>query len=242
VAFGTGQNLTEGDRSDTSQQTFYSVLDNTRYDVETSGTNKGKVKVNLTNPVPATVSGRSVLQAESVTGGTGSGTKGTGTSSSRSFWKLTTTEVTYACATGATSCTAQKGWYMDLPVSGERVTMSPAFYDGSGILEIISQKPASGSATASGEEVCAPQPQAAQTFRTLIGISSGKPATPPILDVNGDGIFNATDEGYARMTASPIELRFSTKTQQVRRGNDGVVDKLAKLPELLVRPNWRQLK
>lgn len=242
VAFGTGQNLTEGDRSDTSQQTFYSVLDNTRYDVETSGTNKGKVKVNLTNPVPATVSGRSVLQAESVTGGAGSGTKGTGTSSSRSFWKLTTTEVTYACATGATSCTAQKGWYMDLPVSGERVAMSPAFYDGSGILEIISQKPASGSATASGEEVCAPQPQAAQTFRTLIGISSGKPATPPILDVNGDGIFNATDEGYARMTASPIELRFSTKTQQVRRGNDGVVDKLAKLPELLVRPNWRQLK
>jgi len=242
VAFGTGQNLTEGDRSDTSQQTFYSVLDNTRYDVETSGSNQGKVKVNLTNPVPATVSGRSVLQAESVTGGTGSGTKGTGNSASRSFWKLTTTEVTYACDASATGCTEQKGWYMDLPVSGERVTMSPAFYDGSGILEIISQKPASGSATASGEEVCAPQPQAAQTFRTLVGISSGKPATPPILDVNGDGIFNATDEGYARMTASPIELRFSTKTQQVRRGNDGVVDKLAKLPELLVRPNWRQLK
>jgi type IV pilus assembly protein PilY1 len=242
VAFGTGQGLTEGDRSDTSQQTFYSVLDNTRYDLESTGDNKGKIKVNTTNPVPATVSGRSVLQAESVTGGTGTGTKGTGNSANRSFWKLTTTEVTYACAADATDCTVQKGWYMDLPVNGERVTTSPAFYDGSSILEIISQKPASGSATASGEEVCAPQPQAAQTFRTLVGISSGKPASPPIMDVNGDGVFNATDAGYARMTASPIELRFSTKTQQLRRGNDGTVDKLAKLPELLVRPNWRQLK
>lgn len=242
VAFGTGQNLTEGDRSDTSQQTFYSVLDNTRYDVETTGSNKGKIKVNLSNPVPATVSGRSVLQEESVAGGTGNGTKGTGNSASRSFWKLTSTEVTYACKAGAAGCTVQKGWYMDLPVSGERVTTSPAFYDGSSILEIISQKPASGSATASGEEVCAPQPQAAQTFRTLVGISSGKAAAPPILDVNGDGIFNSTDQDYARMTASPIELRFTDKKHQVRRGNDGTVDKLAKLPELLVRPNWRQLK
>ena len=63
-----------------------------------------------------------------------------------------------------------------------------------------------------------------------------------IMDVNGDGIFNTTDAGYARMTASPIELRFTTKDNQVRRGNDGVVDKLAKLPQLLVRPGWRQLK
>lgn len=242
VAFGTGQNLTEGDRSDTSLQTVYSVLDNTRYDVETTGSNKGKVKVNASNPTPATVSGRSKLQSESVTGGTGSGTQGTASSSSRSFWKLTTTEVTYACASGSTGCTEQKGWYMDLPVAGERVTSGLAFYDGSSILEIISQKPASGSATASGEEVCAPQPQAAQTFRTLIGISSGKTASPPIMDVNGDGIFNATDAGYARMTASPIELRFTTKDKQVRRGNDGTVDKLAKLPQLLVRPSWRQLK
>ena len=242
VAFGTGQNLTEGDRSDTSLQTVYSVLDNTRYDVETTGSNKGKVKVNASSPTPTAVSGRANLQSESVDGGTGSGTKGTASSSSRSFWKLSTTEVTYACASGSTGCTEQKGWYMDLPIAGERITRGLAFYDGSSILEIISEKPASGSATASGEEVCAPQPQATRTFRTLIGISSGKPATPPIMDVNGDGIFNTTDAGYARMTASPIELRFTTKDNQVRRGNDGVVDKLAKLPQLLVRPGWRQLK
>ena len=132
---------------------------------------------------------------------------------------------------------------MDLPVAGERVTTSFDFYDGGNILEIISEKPASGSATASGEEVCAPQPQAARPFRTLINIASGSTAKPPIMDVNGDGAYTATDDGgYARMTASSKELRFATKNKQIRKGNDGKEDKLAKLPELMLRPGWRQLK
>jgi len=243
VAFGTGQNLTENDRADTSVQTVYSVLDNTRYEIENTGSNKGLVKVKASNPTPATVGGRSDLQAESVAGGTGSGTAGTGASAGRSFWKLSSTEVVYSCDGAPSSCTAKKGWYMDLPVGGERVTTSFDFYDGGNILEIISEKPASGSATASGEEVCAPQPQAAKPFRTLINIASGSPAKPPIMDVNGDGAYTATDDGgYARMTASSKELRFGTKNNQIRKGNDGKEDKLAKLPELMLRPGWRQLK
>ena len=107
----------------------------------------------------------------------------------------------------------------------------------------MSEVPASGSATASGDEVCAPQPSVAKPYRTLINISSGTPAKPPILDVNGDGAFKAADDGgYARMTASGKELRFATKDLQLRKGSDGKVDKLAKLPELLLRPSWRQLK
>ena len=243
VAFGTGQNLTENDRADTSIQTVYSVLDNTRYEIESTGSNKGLVKAKASNPTPATVGGRSDLQAESVTGGTGSGTAGTGASAGRSFWKLSNTEVVYSCDGAPSSCTAKKGWYMDLPVAGERVTTSFDFYDGGNILEIISEKPASGSATASGEEVCAPQPQAARPFRTLINIASGSAAKPPIMDVNGDGAYTATDDGgYARMTASSKELRFATKNKQIRKGNDGKEDKLAKLPELMLRPGWRQLK
>lgn len=246
VAFGTGQNLTEGDRTDTSVQTVYSILDSTRYTIDSTGANAGKVRANTSTAV----SGRSVLQAQTVDGGTGAGTAGAAASAGRSFWTLTTQAVTYACDASSTGCTAQKGWYMDLPVAGERVTTSFDFFDGGNTLEIISEKPASGSATASGEEVCAPQPQAARPFRTLINIASGMPAKPPIMDVNGDGAYNASDmsgtgssaKNYARMTASSKELRFSTKTQQVRKGNDGRVDKLAKLPELLLRPGWRQLK
>lgn len=243
VAFGTGQNLTENDRSDTSVQTVYSILDNTRYEVESTGSNKGKVKVKTSNPTPAAVGDRSALQMESVTGGSGSGTAGAAASAGRSFWKLSSTDVTYSCNGATGSCTAKKGWYMDLPVAGERVTTSFDFYNGGNILEIISEKPASGSATASGDEVCAPQPQAAQPFRTLINIASGSPAKPPIMDVNGDGAYTSAEDGsYARMTASSKELRFGTTDKQIRRGNDGKVDKLAKLPDLLLRPGWRQLK
>lgn len=156
VAFGTGRNLTETDRTDTSTQTVYSILDNTRYTIASSGSDIGKVTAKTTDPVPATVSGRSALQSQSVDNGTGTGSSGQGISASRNYWTLSTQEVTYVCSSGSTSCTAKKGWYLDLPVAGERVTSSIDFYDGSNILEIISEKPASGSATASGEEVCAP--------------------------------------------------------------------------------------
>ena len=250
VAFGTGQNLTEADRTDTSVQTVYSVLDNTRYEIEKTGGNKGKVTVKTSSPTPTTVSGRSELEAEYVVNGAGSGTAGAGASAGRSFWKLSSTEVVYSCDSAASGCTAKKGWYMDLPVAGERVTKSFDFYDGSNILEIISEKPASGSATASGEEVCAPQPQAAKPFRTLINIASGSSAKPPIMDVNGDGLYTVADDGCGggsggtcgRSTSSPVELRTATKDLQIRKGSDGKVDKLAKLPQLMLRPGWRQLK
>lgn len=246
VAFGTGRNLTEADRTDTSVQTVYSVLDNSRYTISASGSDKGKVTVKTTAPVPSTVSGRSALQSQSVNSGTGSGASGTGDSANRNYWTLSSQEVVYACDAGASSCSAKKGWYLDLPVAGERVSSSFDFYDGSNLLEIISEKPASGSATASGEEVCAPQPQAAKTFRTIINITSGSSPSVPIIDINGDGLFNASDmtngKNYSRMTASGKELRFSNRNFQIRKGNDGQTDKLARLPEVLVRPGWRQLK
>ena len=246
VAFGTGRNLTETDRTDTSTQTVYSILDNTRYNIASSGSDSGKVTIKATNPTPATVSGRTALQSQSVNNGASTGASGTGNSASRNYWTLSTQEVTYLCEAGSTTCSAKKGWYLDLPVAGERVTSSFDFYDGSNLLEIISEKPASGSATASGEEVCAPQPQAAKIYRTFINITSGSSPTVPIIDINGDGFFNSSDmssgKNYSRMTASGKELRFSTKDLQIRKGNDGKTDKLARLPVVLVRPSWRQLK
>ena len=253
VAFGTGQNLTEGDRTDTSVQTVYSILDNTSYQIESTGTNKGKVKIKTSSPTPAAVSDRSALQAQSVnngadntTAGTGLGTAGSGVSTGRSFWTLSTQAVTYSCGPTATGCTVKKGWYMDLPVAGERVTSNFSFYNGGNTLEIISEKPATGSATASGQEVCAPQPSAAKTYRTLVNIASGAPAPLPIMDVNGDGLYNSSDTSsganYARMSASGKELRFSTDKNQIRKGNDGKSDALKIYPPLLLRPGWRQLK
>ncbi|WP_343589910.1 PilC/PilY family type IV pilus protein [Paracidovorax wautersii] len=239
VAFGTGQNLTENDRTDQSVQSIYSILDNTRYTIETTGSNKSKVKVATTDPQPTTVGGRSSLVLQSVDDGTKA--NGSGTSTGRSFWKLTNTEVAFACPSNAGSCVPKKGWYMDLPVAGERITTGFDFYDGSNLLEISSEVPASGSSTASGQEVCAPSPQAAQPFRTIINIVSGKAPTPPVMSINGS-TYTAESANYARMTASGKELRIATKTDQIRKGSDGKIDKLARLPQMLARPNWRQLQ
>lgn len=234
VAFGTGQSLTEEDRAERATQSVYSILDNSRYAIAASGADRGKVTV-AAAPVATAVGGRSALVAQGVNNS--SQTQGTDGAASRSFWKLASEEVTYACAANATRCTARKGWYLDLPVSGERVTANLDFYDGSNLLEILSEVPASGSATAAGEEVCAPTPQAAQPFRTLIHIATGQPPSVPVMHLG-------TDYGlhYARMTASTKELRVATKAEQVRMGNDGRNDRLARLPEVLIRPSWRQLK
>lgn len=91
-----------------------------------------------------------------------------------------------------------------------------------------------------------PQPQAAKTFRTFINITSGSSPSVPIININGDAFYNSLDtlngKNYSRMTASSKELRFNTKNEQIRKGNDGTTDKLARLPVVLVRPSWRQLK
>ncbi|MFD1892662.1 pilus assembly protein [Ottowia beijingensis] len=250
VAFGTGRNLTEGDRTDVSRQSLYSVLDNTRYEVETAaGASRGKVKVKDSNPTPATVT-RAQLQSQSVD--EGSQRAGGGISSGRTFWKLEATRVKYDCPEDATDCTEKKGWYMDLPEVGERSLASIDFYDGGNLLEIITEVPASGSATADSEEVCTPSPRSVKNFRTLLNITTGLPAGAPLMNVDGNtttdangvttGVYNSIDAGYARMTASPKELRVGSKFEQRRAGSDGVADNLAKLPELLLRPNWRQLR
>ncbi|MNR46583.1 hypothetical protein D3C85_1655740 [compost metagenome] len=99
--------------------------------------------------------------------------------------------------------------------------------------------PASGSATAAGEEICAPTPQAAQPFRTLIHITSGKAPSVPVMYLGAERGYVL---GYARMTTSGKSLDVETKNEQLRLGNDGKKDPLARLPEVLTRPNWRQLK
>lgn len=238
VAFGTGRSIAVGDRTDTSVQTIYSVLDNTRYALSSKTENKGKVVLQTSDPVPATVA-RSALMNQSVVGNK---IAGEGNSAGRDFWAMGNTSVTYSCAGKGSTCEIQKGWYFDLPEAGERVLTTMDFFDGGNTLEIMSEVPASGGELASAEELCEPSPKSARPFRTLINIEQGTRPRSQILDTNGDGVYNLADQFTSRMTASPRELRFATKQLQIRKGSDGKTDKLAKIPELLLRPGWRQLK
>lgn len=228
VAFGTGKNLTEADRTDNSKQTIYSVLDNTRYKI--SG---GKVVIDTSSVTPAAVgTGVSNLVEQTVVNTTISGS---GTSANRKFWNISQENVQYS------GQGAKKGWYLHLPETGERILDAMTFYDGSNNLEVLSEVPGSGGSVA--EETCTPLVTLPRKYRMFLNIMSGQKPGVQILDVNGDGIYSVVDDqGVSRMEASIKEGRTTNAKTETRKGSDGKEDKFAKMPELSLRPSWRQLQ
>lgn len=240
VAFGTGRNITEADRTDTSVQSMYSVLDNTLYKLV--GTGKLTIDTSTVTPTPISSTSQLVQQEQVPTS--------VGASNGRTYWKLTQNDVRY------TGTSAKKGWYFNLPVSGERLLKSNGFYDGSNILDIFTQVPAiGGSAT---EETCTIPAQSEKQYRTLLNIMDGKGPSVQVLDANGDGYFNpANDEGASRM-----DFAKGATTQSQGFNNNGVeiiktkVDSTGgtsdekkqkesitrRMPAKNLRPSWRQLR
>ena len=234
VAFGTGRMMTDGDRSDAAGQTFYALLDKTRYAKEGDGV---KIDTGVDNPA---VTGRSQLKGRVFNTNS---TSGSGMSRDVKFWAQASTgndEVQYQ--------NSDRGWYFDLPESGERVIQSPEFFDGSKIIELKSMAPPSA-ATGRSEESCTSKAEAALGYRTLINIETGYGPLSNVMDVNGDGKFSNDDllvnnKIASRSTASAVELKVKGQDVQKRViGADG------KGPELdtggsrvLLRPNWRQLQ
>ncbi len=228
VAFGTGRDLTEADRTDTSTQTIYTVWDNSRYKL--SG---NQVSLDTSAATPSAAgTGVANLVEQKLTSSTA--LDGSGASSTRKFWTLTQNNVNYVGAG------AKKGWYFHLPVAGERILAPMAFYDSSNNMEVISEVPGTGGNVA--EESCDPVSSAPQKYRTFLNIMDGKKPGVQILDLNGDGYYNALDQGVSRMTASVTESSTRTGTTEIRSGADGTTDVLAPMPEQPVRPSWRQLQ
>ena len=232
VAFGTGRNLTEGDRTDTSRQTIYSVLDNTRYKVIESGADKGKVAVDSSTVTPTAVgTGTSALVEQKEDSGP---KDGAGISANRVFWQMTQNSVDFS---------TKKGWFFHLPATGERLLKPMQFHDTSNILMMWTQIPASGGNSV--EETCTPSPQEEKQYLTLMNIVDGKRASVQLMDKNGDGLYNNLDENVSRMTTmkggKSIMQKPDGKTEITNA--DGSKDApLAPMPEQAMRPSWRQLQ
>lgn len=231
VAFGTGRNITEGDRTDTSTQTIYSVIDNTSYKAKKVTTPKTKNIVVINEKVkPEPVgTGTSKLVEHTM----GSKVSGSGTSSGTDFWKVSNEDVKF------TGNESKKGWFMHFPVTGERFLKGMAFYDGTNILEVKSTVPGSGGSTE--EESCAPSPKDQQEFRTFFNIMDGKRPSVQIVDTNGDGFYNSKDEPVSRMNAPITEIKISTGNKEIRISGNQKIE-FAKMPESPLRPSWRQLQ
>ena len=151
VAFGTGQNLEVADRTDTSPQSFYALLDNTRYKLDTAaGANKGKILVDTVAATPeAAGSGRAKLVERTFNS---TAIAGEANSTGDSFWNMTTGQTAFSY----TGTGAKKGWYFELPIAGERVMQMAEFLNGSNILQIKSIVPASGDQVDATQETCTP--------------------------------------------------------------------------------------
>ena len=227
VAFGTGRSLTEGDRTDTSKQSIYSVLDNTRYKLA-----GGKVVEDLATVTPTPVgTGTGSLVEQKVDGGSKAGA---GLSTGRVFWEMTQNTVDFS---------TKKGWYFHLPDQGERLLKPMMFHDASNILMMWTQIPASGGNSV--VESCNPTPKEEKQYLTLMNIVDGKRASVQLLDRNGDGLYNNTDDNVFRMPTpeGPKSIMKAPDGKTEITNADGTKEPpIAPMPEQAMRPSWRQLQ
>ena len=245
VAFGTGRNITKLDQAELQQQTLYSVLDNTRYVREMTGTAPNEKPTGRIN-VCTTTSGvcgelvkssadlpRAVSQDELVQ--TTVPSTVAQTRDGRQFWKVNATTINWA---------EKKGWFMDFPLTRERLLKPMQFYDGSNLLVVPSQIPAKGSRLDPSVESCEGGAVDKETqYVTFINIMDGQAPRVPIID---------GPTGLARYSMPPGALTMITKDNRIHMrgrqpkpggtGSNLVEEKMRRMPEMSLRPNWRQLK
>ncbi|MBU6421123.1 MAG: pilus assembly protein PilY [Gammaproteobacteria bacterium] len=76
----------------------------------------------------------------------------------------------------------QYGWYMDLPIPGERVVTNPRIFSGEVVFTTFVPSPAA---------LCA---GGGQSFLMVLNYNNGGAFPTPQLDINGDGLLNGSDQ------------------------------------------------
>lgn len=241
VAFGTGRNIDKNDPASTDVQTLYSVLDNTRYQNDSTATKGKRLKVHPGGgacpsgadcvPVPTPL-GHGVAAA-----------------------KLAKQKFTAVGASGYAKIDVVdalkkdtwvnfNGWYLDLPDTGERLLKPMEFYDSSNLLAVWTQVPAKSSSVDANAESCEVTTVAGEKqYRTFVNIMDGKKPSVKILDTNKDGFYTPTDEDASRaQVASGPHTLITKKQVNLDMDAKNKTENLARMPEKSLRPNWRQMR
>lgn len=165
IYFGTGKYLEASDLSSTAPQTFYSLWDQ--------------------EIAPATISGRSDLQVQTVTMTTTvSGTDYRTSSTNSVAWKDPVTP-------GGTKL----GWYMDMPATGERIVSKSVLYSGRLLFTTIIPDTTVCSSGGTG-------------WLMELDYKTGAAILGPTFDVDGDGDIDANDT--VGSSTSPAGLEFAS--------------------------------
>jgi type IV pilus assembly protein PilY1 len=161
VTFGTGKLTTEADADSTKVQTVYGVLDPTE---------DGSSSLGATGPFEAVSNDRDLLVVRTVSASPVLAADG------RYYYAMTGAAIDWA---------VKKGWYMDLPISGQRVVYPVQNLLGDYVL-VQTMVPAAAAAECSVSY--------GSGVNYILMANTGMPSTDPIYDVNNDGKIDASDQ------------------------------------------------
>lgn len=195
LLFGTGRNVQDADRTNTSMQTIYSIWDKSTYTFP-SGVLTAVDASNITT-------GRAALVQQTVTNAVTS--TASGAEVATDFYNTSQNNVAYSRA----DASARRGWYFDLPASRERVLANPQLFEGQKVI-IGSTVPKTGS---SGE-TCDFDSVTEDNWINVFNMISGTPPRTPV--------FSTTDTSMNMANAT--RTRFGSGEYISINKSDGNLD------------------
>ncbi|WP_372659740.1 pilus assembly protein [Hydrogenophaga sp.] len=197
VLFGTGINVTDSDRTNTSTQSIYSVWDVSQY----SATSTTVTSTDTRNI--AIADSRNVLVQQTVLSAVTS--TASGSTVTTSFANTSSNTVTYSLSV----TNSKRGWFMDMPTSRERVLSSPLAFEGEKVI-INSQSPKTGS----DGETCDFDISTERNWIRVLNVFTGRPATT--------AVFQSSDTTMDLSMATQVEISSGQYLSLYR--NDGGLD------------------
>jgi type IV pilus assembly protein PilY1 len=217
LAIGTGQNLTNADRSTTTTESIYALYDNSTFSVSASAVSlKDTTVINNATSNPSLPTS---LVQQSVT--TMLSDKGT------NYYKSTAHPVVY------TGGSPKRGWYLNWSVPGQRVLHNISAFAGEKIL-VRSAVPANSSGSAE-TATCSTPALSERGFTSVFNMFTGNPAKEQVFGVDGastaengpgDGIMMRGPDGKLIDVKTPTDpdkdtesIKFNPGTYVGKRAN-----------------------
>lgn len=207
IAFGTGRRLDKSDDDSQASQTLFGVRDNFTFSKNAQGV------INLGSSTPVTTADQLVKQQVDVT---------------RQGFSITTrTQVNYS---------THAGWYMPLPLTGERLLDNPSLLQGR-LVEFATWLPTRANTTTS----CQPNYSSGSTYINYLDIISGEPPMTSLLTpIKTDPRYmaNRYEGSGLRVVSRSLNKRRDTPINLDKGSTSGVELGFSLNPTLV---QWRQL-
>lgn len=222
LGFGTGQNLTEFDRSDkTTQYTLYGVWDKAPITISSTGV------ITIGSSSLATIS--NLVQKDFVSS--------TATNPIPSGFRLINSSPTIDYEAPS----SKRGWFLNLE-AGERALFNPSAFVGNFVI-MPTTVPSSGSTIVG--ETCTTSTAAGYGYINIVNLLNGNPRTSAAFDTDGNGIVNASDASVssAKVDGEVTSLDLGGLTGDAKLIDAyGNTETTSKGKSTAIYSNWRQLQ